>query len=53
MKVCGFGANRAAGRLFKRNGIEGLVAFEQNVENSDIFGLEVFARGSSRGTLSK
>ncbi len=53
MKVGAYGAYSVAGRLFKRNGIEGLVAFEQNMGNSDIFGLEVFARGSARGVLSK
>ncbi len=49
MKVGAFGAHRIADRLFKLKGIEGLIALEQKVGNSDIFGLEVFARRSHAG----
>ena len=53
MKVGVFGAYSAAGMLFKHNGIDVPIAFCQNVRNSDIFGLEVFARRLVRGALSK
>ena len=53
MKVGAYSAHSVADRLFTRNGIEGLIALDKKVENSDIFGLEVFVRHSARGTMSK